>query len=88
VVKKNNGKDCYLKTIGISSDSQEIEDLYFQGKKWIAQQLGQRDMFLEHSRKVEEKEIVENLLNKIENILLNGTQMILNPLFDNIGFSA
>jgi len=88
VVKKNNGKDCYLKTIGVSSDSQEIEDLYFQGKKWIARQLGQRDMFLEHSRKVEEKEIVENLLNKIENILLNGTQMILNPLFDNIGFSA
>ena len=45
-------------------------------------------MFLEQTCKVEEKKIVENLLNKVENILLNGTQMIVNPLFDNIGFNA
>jgi transposase len=88
IVKKNKGKDCYLKTIGISSDAQEIEDLYLQGKQWISQQKCERDMFLEHAMKADEKEVVENLLNKIENILLNGTQMILNPLFDTIGFNA
>jgi transposase len=43
---------------------------------------------LEHAHKVEEREIVENFLSKVENILLNGTQMILNPLFDNIGFNG
>ena len=88
VIKKNKGKDCYLKTIGVSSDAQEIEDLFSQGKKWVSQQLGQRDIFLEHAHKIEEKEIVENFLSKVENILLNGTQMILNPLFDNIGFNG
>jgi hypothetical protein len=88
VVKKNKGKDCYLKTIGVSSDAQEIEDLFSQGKKWIAQQVGQRDMFMEHAHKMEEREVVENFLNRVENILLNGTQMILNPLFDNLGFTA
>jgi transposase len=88
IIEKRAGKVYYLKTIGVSSDAKEIEDFCFQGKKWILQQKGERDMFLEHARKIEEKEVVENLLNKVENILLNGTQMILNPLFDNIGFNA
>ena len=63
VIEKRAGKVCYLKTMGVSSDAQEIEDLYFQGKKWILQQKCERDMFLEQTRKVEEKEVVENLLN-------------------------
>jgi hypothetical protein len=88
VVEKRAGKTCYLKTIGVSSDAQEIEDLYFHGKKWIFEQKGTRDMFLEQVRQKEERKVVENLLNKVENILLNGTQMILNPLFDNIGFNS
>jgi transposase len=88
IVDKRSGKVRYLKTIGVSSDSKEIEDFFSEGEKWISQQKCERDMFLEHTRDVEEKEVVEKLLNKIENILLNGTQMILNPLFDNIGFTA
>jgi transposase len=88
VIEKRAGKVCYLKTIGVSSDVEEIEHLCFEGKKWISQQKGERDMFLEHIRRIEEREVVENLLDKVENILLNGTQMIFNPLFDNIGFNA
>lgn len=86
VVEKRNGKICYLKTIGVSSDENEIQELLTKGKQWISKQLGQQDMFLEYTRKQEEKEVIENLLNKVENILLNGTQMILNPVFSNIGF--
>jgi transposase len=44
-------------------------------------------MFLEHARNLEEKSVVSNLLSKVENILLNGTQLILNPIYENIGFS-
>jgi hypothetical protein len=88
IVEKKAGKVHYLKTLGMSSDAQEIEKLYNQGKKWILEQKGERDMFLEHARKLEEKEIVSNLLNKVENILLNGTLLILNPIYENIGFSG
>ena len=88
VVEKRAGQTLYLKTIGVSSDPKEIDKLYLQGKKWISEQLGQRDMFLEHCRNTEEKYVIENFLSKIENILLNGSQMILNPLFKNIGFDA
>jgi transposase len=86
VVEKRNGKVCYLKTMGISSDPSEIDRLYSQGKQWIMTQTGQRDMFYEQLRNGEEKSVVENLLNKIEHILINGTQLILNPVYQSIGF--
>lgn len=76
----------YHTTIGISSNEGEIRELMRKGKEWINNKLGQQDIFSEENRKEEEKEIIENLLNKVENILLNGTQMILNPVFINIGF--
>jgi transposase len=86
VVEKRNGKIHYLKTIGVSSDPVEIKDLYLQGKIWVSEQTDGRDMFLEQVRQEEEKIVVEGLLNKIEHILINGTQLILNPVYQNIGF--
>jgi len=88
VVEKRDGNIIYHTTIGISSDEGEICELMRKGKEWINNKLGQQDIFLEENRKEEEKEIIENLLNKVENILLNGTQMILNPVFINIGFDT
>jgi transposase len=88
VVEKRGGKVHYLKTLGISSDAADLDALYQQGKKWIAMQQGERDMFLEHARNREEKEVVSSLLDKVENILLNGTQLILNPVYDKVGFNA
>ncbi len=86
VIEKRNFKCHYLKTIGVSSDSRTIEELYLEGKKWILEQKGVRDMFFEQVRREEEKELVEGFLNKVEHILLNGTQLILNPVYENIGF--
>lgn len=86
MVEKCNGKICYLKTIDESSDDNEIQELMTKGKQWISKQLGQQDMFLEYTRKQDEKEVIKNLLNKVENILLNGTQMILYPVFRNIRY--
>ena len=86
IVEKRNGKSHYLKTIGVSSDPVEIDNLYLQGKRWVAEQTDGRDMFLEQVRQEEEKLVVEGLLNKIEHILINGTQLILNPVYQNIGF--
>lgn len=86
VIEKHKGKVCYLKTIGISSDANEIDELYAQGKRRIMEQIGQRDMFLEYSRQGEERNVIEGLLSKVEHVLLNGTQLILNPVYQNIGF--
>ncbi|GAB6013607.1 IS1634 family transposase [Viscerimonas tarda] len=86
IVAKGNGKTNYVKTIGTSSDESEIERLYQQGKKWLSAYLGERDMFAEHTRQQEEKQVTEALLSNIENILLNGTQLILNHVFQLAGF--
>jgi hypothetical protein len=88
IIDKSGGKYKVYRTVGSSSDATVVEDLYFQGKKWIAEQKGLRDMFLEHARHREEKEVVSDFLNKVENILLNGTRLILNPVYENIGFNA
>ena len=88
VVDKSKGKTRYLKTIGISSDEKEITELYRQGKKWIVAQCGVCDMFALHEQQREEKQVTDYLLSNIENILLNGTQLILNQVFKLVGFDA
>ena len=78
IVDKSSGKIRYLKTIGVSSDEKAITELYSQGKKWISLQSGERDLFTLFEQQREEKQVTDCLLSNIENILLNGTQLILN----------
>jgi len=88
IVDKSTGKTRYLKTIGVSSDQQEIAALLREGKKWIATYCGNRDMFSLAEQQREEKQVTEYLLNNVENILLNGTQLILNEVFHLVGFDT
>ena len=88
VVDKSRGRFRELKTIGVSSDDNTICKLCREGKKWIALQTGQRDVFVLHEQQREEKQVTDYLLNNIENILLNGAQLILNEVFKLVGFDA
>ena len=88
VVDKRKGQFHELTTIGVSSDEKTISELYTQGKKWIAVQKGERDIFVVSEAQREEKQVTDYLLNNIENILLNGTQLILNQVFKLTGFDA
>ena len=74
--------------MGVSSDETTLSELYRQGKKWIAAQTGMQDMFTQQEQQREEKQVTDYLLRNIENILLNGTQLILNQVFKLIGFDA
>jgi len=74
--------------MGVSSDETTLSELYRQGKKWIAAQTGMQDMFTQQEQQREEKQVTDYLLSNIENILLNGTQLILNQVFKLIGFDA
>jgi transposase len=88
IIDKSNGRYRVLKTIGSSSDVSDIEDLYRLGKRWLSDRLGEQDMFAEQDREYEEKQTIGYLLNNIENILLNGTQLVLNPVFELTGFDS
>ncbi|MDR0982990.1 MAG: IS1634 family transposase [Culturomica sp.] len=88
VIDKSRNSYKVFKTIGSSSDVAEIDKLFSQGQKWLAAHCGNRDMFQEADRQREEKQITEYFLNNVENILLNGTQLILNEVFKVVGFDA
>ena len=88
IIDKGSGGYKVFKTVGSSSDPTEIDNLYQQGKKWLATHCGHRDMFSEVERQREEKQVTEYLLNNVENILLNGTQLILNEVFKLVGFDT
>jgi hypothetical protein len=84
VVDKSSGKYKELKTIGVSSDDNKISELHRQGKQWIRDNYGMPDMFALH----EEEQVAERLLSNVESILLNGTKLILDRVFELIGFNA
>jgi len=88
VVDKSNGQFRELTTIGISSDEVTLSELCNEGKRWIASRAGVQDMFLLDEQQREEKQVTDYLLGNIENILLNGTQLILDQIFKLIGFDT
>ena len=81
VVDKRKGIYREIITIGTSKDISEIESLCQQGKKWISHNLGEQDVFEVHDKENEERQVTEYLLSNVENILLNGVQLILNKAF-------
>ena len=88
VIDKSRGQFRELKTIGVSSDEKVVSELYAKGKKWIASCTGERDMFALYEQQWEEKQVTDYLLSNIENILLNGAQLILNRVYRLVGFDA
>jgi len=80
VADKSEGKFREIKTIGVSSDEKKISELYQAGKKWILDNCKQPDMFVLYDRQQEEKQIIEHLLSNVENILFNGTKLILDKV--------
>lgn len=88
VVEKRKGIYREIITIGTSNDASELESLYLQGKKWISKHVGEQDIFEIHDKALEERQVTDYLLSNIENILLNGVQLILNQVFKTIGFDA
>ncbi len=92
VSEKIRGRYQQLTTIGISSDPKDIEDLVIQGKKWIRkEELRRRPEFdfdgVETKARQDELDRATQFISQIDNIILNGTQLILDKVFESIGFN-
>lgn len=88
VVEKRNGTYREIKTIGTTSDPFMLSSLCQQGKAWISSHLGEQDMFVVHDKAKEEAQIAEYFLNNVENIMLNGVELLLNHVFKLTGFDS
>ena len=81
VVDKHGGVYREIHTIGVVNDQTELESLCLEGFRCIESCSGNRDIFEIHEKELEEKQIIEYLLSNVENVLINGTQLILNQVF-------
>ena len=86
IVNKVSGRVNYLKTIGISSDDQEIKRLFRLGQEYIHNFGEQKDIFVNYDQQLNEEYLTNHVISNIEKVLLNGTQLILNRIYKRIGF--
>ena len=86
IVSKQSGSYKELRTVGTSSDASKVAAFVQEGKDWIRRQSAVPDIFDKYERENFERETIEYFFNRIENILLNGTQLILNRVYCLIGF--
>lgn len=83
VITKINGKSKLIKTIGSSSDQQEIENLVKEGHQYISRFRGQKALdFSDESR------LYKSVLKNISSHTEVGTQLLLSKIFDDIGFNT
>ena len=82
VIDKSTGTYKLVKTIGSSSNKQEIESLFKQGKDWIKDRLGQTEIDF-----LDEQWNYRKFIKSIKQIDVIGTDLLLGKIFDEIGFN-
>ena len=93
VVDKSQGRYKEIKTIGIAKSESEVEALTGRARQWIAERQEQQYPTLDFEGRSEEakrreREEIERVVSSIENILLNGCELVLDRVFDLVGFNA
>lgn len=88
VVDKHGGKFKELHTIGVACDDNEIALLYKQGQNWIKNHLGILELDFDNPElKQREIDLAGSMLDNVDSILLNGAKLILDKVYDSIGFN-
>ena len=93
VAEKSHGKFKEIATIGIAKSEAEVEPLMERGRQWIAERHERLYPTLDFDGRAEEakrreREEIERVVSSIENILLNGCELVLDRVFDLVGFNA
>lgn len=83
VIAKINGKSKLIKTIGSSSNKDEIDDLVKEGHQYITKFGGQKTLNF-----TDEPSLYKSVLENISSHTEVGTQLLLSKIFDDIGFNV
>lgn len=73
-----------VKTVGSSSDADEVDRLYHEGKEMIARMHGQQVM---QFRTDQDEAFLQLLTDSLEQIQLLGPELVLGRIFDEVGFN-
>ena len=92
VVDKSSGRYKELHTVGVAKEKSEADSLRQEGLEWIRRRKlaiqPELDLYgKEREAREYEMEMTERVIANIDNILINGAELILNRVFDRIGFN-
>ena len=85
VLEKRNGKNQLLKSIGCSSDPLEIQDLVNLAEDFIVDRKAQLSLLLHESKRT--TDWFSMTFSSIQGIRLQGPELVLGKIFDEIGFN-
>ena len=86
VVSKAHGKFTEVKKFGVAKSEEEADELFRKAQLWLRTHDGQHELDFD-DRRSKEVEETERFLGNIDNVLINGTQLLLNQVYDSIGFN-
>ncbi len=86
VVSKAHGKFTEVKRFGVAKSEAEADELFQKAQLWLRTHNGQQELDFDN-RRGKETEETERFLNNIDNVLINGTQLLLDQVYDSIGFN-
>ena len=88
VIDKSHGGYKEVKSFGVVKTDEEADLLMAEASEWIRTAHGQRVLdFAGSSVRQAERLEVERVLGNISSVVLNGPQLILNQVYDSIGFN-
>ena len=92
VVEKVKGRMHELYTVGIATDNAGTEPLVAKGLEWIDKEIARHqprlDLFGDERQACELEYLeTERVLSNVSNVFLNGADLLLDHVFDSVGFN-
>lgn len=86
VVSKAHGKFTEVKKFGIAKSEEEAAELSLKANLWLRTHDGQQEFDFD-DRRGKELEETTRVVENMDSVLINGTQLLLNQVYDSIGFN-
>lgn len=86
VVNKSRGHFIEVKKFGVAKSEEEADALFQEAQIWLRTYGGQQELDFD-DRRGKELEETARVVENMDSILINGTQLLLNQIYDTIGFN-
>lgn len=86
VVSKARGKFTEVKRFGVAKSEEEADELFPKAQLWLRIHGGQQELDFD-DRRGKELEETARIIKNMDSVLINGTQFLLDKVYDSIGFN-
>ena len=86
VVSKSHGKFTEVKKFGVAKSEAEADKLFQEAQLWLRTHDGQQELDFD-DRRGKELEETARVVENMNSVLINGTQLLLNQVYDSIGYN-